>query len=214
MVHDHPRNVSAFLVSCLCVLVIIPDLGFAQEKCLKIGAERLIETRLASAGFFANLRYSESSIHYQMDRLLENAKQRLIKFQQADRACNDTCAHPVVGISFSSRPNQSLEGYSESDKCQQLFEKTLKAPIVYGNRQFESSDAAKDWYNDLSRGAGVDGEDLYQRCDGSCSPAYSSFIANRGGNLIVTTRIICGHARDKDDDQYVLSAAIRAECSD
>ncbi len=184
----------------------------ADDACLEPGHSRVIENTLASAGFFANLRYSEDSIHYQMDQLLDRAKNKLGIFQQKSSICANSCAKPVVGIVFSSHPRYTLDNYSEADKCQKLFELTSKDPIVYKHRLFKDDEEAKEWYNDLSRGSGEDGEDLYDRCDGSCSPQYSSFIWSENGGLAVTTSIICGHARDKDDDQYVLSSALRAEC--
>jgi hypothetical protein len=107
----------------------------------------------------------------------------------------------------------ALPEYEDSPSCQRLLEATQQQPIVYGNRQFDTQDDAEEWYNDLTQGDGADGEDLYSRCPGQCSPSYSSVIYRKSGQFVITTSIICGHARDKDDNQYRLTSSLRWICS-
>jgi hypothetical protein len=200
------------LPSSVLSLTVLSSTVFADANCVPVGTDMPLESTLASAGFFANLRYSENSIHYQMDKLLERAQVRLKEASSQTQACPGRCSNPVLGIVFSSTPNVEYAKYSEHGKCEVLYKQTNEHPIVYGNRRFDSKQDAEDWYNDLTQGDGDDGEDLYRICSGRCSPRYSSFIASQGGQLTITTSIICGHARDKDDDQYKLSSALRWQC--
>jgi hypothetical protein len=106
----------------------------------------------------------------------------------------------------------TLPEYEDSPSCQKLLEATKQQPISYSNREFNTQDDAEEWYNDLTQGDGTDGEDLYNRCPGQCSPSYTSIIHRRNGKFLITTSIICGHARDKDDNQYRLTSSLRWMC--
>lgn len=199
-------------VATLCALVKLSK-AIAQSPCAPSQQDVSIRSTLASAGFFDNLRNSDDSIRYQTDQLLsqsENKAEQLI--QQKSPCGSSSCAAPIVAVVFSSTPNITLAEYKDSPSCQKLLESTRQNPIVYGNRQFDTQDDAEEWYNDLTQGDGTDGEDLYNRCPGQCSPSYSSVIYRRGGKFIITTSIICGHARDKDDNQYRLTSSLRWMC--
>lgn len=183
-----------------------------QSKCSPLNVDIPIRSTLASAGFFANIRNSDDSIRFRMDELLAQAKAAAKERYAQESTCRRDCTNAVVAVIFSSSPNKTLAAYDETSTCEQLSTKTQKAPIVYENRSFDSEQAAKDWYNELTQGDGTDGEDLYEKCPGRCSPTYSSTAYEESGKFIVTTSIICGHARDKDDNQYQLHAALRWVC--
>jgi hypothetical protein len=185
----------------------------AQSPCKPPQQDISIRTTLASAGFFDNLRNSDDSIRFQMDQLLSQSETRASELGQQGPPCaSSACGSPVVAVVFSSTPNMSLPEYEDSPSCQKLLEATRQQPIVYENREFETREDAEEWYNDLTQGDGADGEDLYNRCPGQCSPSYSSVIFRKGSKFIITTSIICGHARDKDDNQYRLSSSLRWMC--
>ena len=186
--------------------------GTAQTKCTPLNEDVEVGSTLASAGFFANLSNSSSSIHYRMDDLLDRAKAAARKVTQQEADCARSCGDPVVAVFFQSVPNKTLTEYDEASVCDKLLADTTANPIVYGNRSFPEEDEAKDWYNDLTQGDGADGEDLYKRCPGKCSPTYASEGYQKDGKFIVTTSIVCGHARDKDDNQYRLNASLRWVC--
>lgn len=198
-------------------LSIVASLSFSstvmgQSKCSPLNVDIPIRTTLASAGFFANIRNSDDSIRFRMDELLTQAKAAAHERYTTENNCRRDCTNAVVAVIFSSSPNKTLTDYDETSSCQQLSDSTQKSPITYKNRAFDSEASAKEWYNDLTQGDGPDGEDLYEKCPGKCSPAYSSTAYEEGGKFIVTTSITCGHARDKDDNQYRLNAAIRWVC--
>lgn len=188
-------------------------LAHGQSPCAQPTNDIAVGNTLASAGFFDNLRNSDDSIRFHMDELLSKSEAQVTQHVQPPRPCAQSCVRPVVAIVFSSVPNMTLPAYEDSAICQKLLEETTKQPIVYGNRTFDTQEDAKEWYNDLTQGDGPDGKDLYRRCPGRCSPAYSSLIYRITNKLVVTTSIICGHARDKDDNQYRLTSSLRWMCS-
>ena len=198
------------LVVALSSSLSAPVMG--QSKCAPLNVDIPIRSTLASAGFFANIRNSDDSIRFRMDQLLTQAKAAAHERYIQETGCRRDCTNAVVAVVFSSSPNKTLSEYDETSTCQRLQEQTLTSPIVYDKRSFDSEEAAKDWYNELTQGDGADGEDLYEKCPGKCSPAYSSTAYEDAGKFLVTTSIVCGHARDKDDNQDRLNAALRWVC--
>ncbi len=198
MVVSLPLASNAFAKSPPCTVVTDADIP--------------VGSAVASAGFFANLRNADHSLKYVTDQLLTKARVVAEAVTLAGRGCKDTCIAPVAAIVFTSTPNLLLESYDESADCQRYYEQTVLNPIVYDRRTFDSEKEAKEWYQDLTTGDGEDGEDLYARCPGMCSPAYSSVAYKYGGKFVVTATIICGHARDKDDNHYRLSSSVRWIC--
>lgn len=184
----------------------------AVPHCALPSHEIPIRTTLASAGFFANLRNAEHSINSRMDTLLSEAQAAAHKTAETRLPCPTACTKPAIAVVFTSTPNLQLQDYDEHSRCQRLYESTQISPIVYANRVFPSDRDAKKWYKELTQGNGPDGADLYERCPGKCSPSYSSIVYRKDEQYIVTASIVCGHARDKDDDQYRLTASLRWLC--
>lgn len=206
------RSAKQPLLALTCSLLLISSNAIAVPHCAPAGEVIPYQSSLASAGFFANLRNSETSVNYQMDQMLANASTNRIQVATERPLCGTSCGGARLAIIFSSTPNLRLSDYDESDRCEQLRKQTRAAPIVYAGRIFNSADEAREWYHDLTQGDGPDGEDLYQRCPGSCSPEYSSTIIRDKEKMIISTTIVCGHARDKDDGQYQLESAFRWVC--
>lgn len=171
-----------------------------------------VRTTLASAGFFANLRNAEHSINSRMGALLAQARAQAAQVASQPSPCKRNCQIPVVAVVFTSAPRIALDNYDEKGACEHLLRLTTAHPIIYANRAFTSEQDAKKWYQDLTQGDGPDGKDLYKRCPGLCSPSYSSTAYHLDNQFVVSTSIVCGHARDKDDDQYTLSASLRWIC--
>lgn len=186
--------------------------ALADLPCTPLGQEISLKTSVASAGFFANLRNARHSVRFRTDQMLEDARAAAQTASVREAQCKRSCSKPVITVIFRSTPYRYLTDHEDTSLCEELLEKTSKSPIVYDNRRFPSDDAAREWYRDLTQGDGDDGEDLYRRCPGACSPTYSSVAYRQGEELIVSTSIICGHVRDKDDDQYTLSTALRWVC--
>ena len=147
-----------------------------------------------------------------MDSLLAEAFMATETLSRQPIKCKTPCDSAQIAVVFKSSPQIVLTDYEDKAQCELLLSKTTATPIQYRPAIFNSADAAKDWYHDLTQGDGPDGEDLYRRCDGSCSPIYTSTVIKEGENFKITTSIICGHARDKDDDQYLLESGIQWLC--
>ena len=90
---------------------------------------------------------------------------------------------------------------------------TTKNPIEYRKTNFASIEAINTWFSDFSQGKGKDGENLYQRCDGLCSPQYTTIIEEKErGSYDVHAQVVCGPARDKNDNNYNLELFLRWTC--
>jgi hypothetical protein len=206
------RIIGALLIMmCLSLRGGVSE-ALAQSTCTPLNNDIPVGSGLASAGFFANLRNADNSINFLMDELISKSEVQAQRISSEQRTCPRSCSQPVVAIVFTSTPNRTLDSYDESTSCAQYQELTTASPIVYANRTFDSQSDAESWYEDMTQGNGIDGEDLYGRCPGKCSPAYSSVIYQRNQKFVVTTSIVCGHARDKDDNQYRLTASVRWIC--
>lgn len=213
------RTLCLFVVILSFYIPLVPAYGQNYRHVEKLTCptiNRIIHVRStrASAGFFSNLRRSESSLRNQTDKLLNEGRIRAHHLLHASKmhSCSMPCSDAVVSMRFTSRPHQTLTTYRESNRCETLLQTTMKTPIVYQEKKFESEDAARSWYKALTLGEGPDGKDLYRRCPGSCSPSYETHIYWRDNKLNLTTTVVCGHARDKTDDTYDLSLSLQWIC--
>ena len=170
-----------------------------------------LEKQLASAGSFANLRKSAGSLNYETGRMLDAAVERL-KNQTID--CKGGCGQADNKIVLKSIPNKFITDSSDSAKCQQYFEQTSKVPLKY-KKTFPGGIAELQvWISQFSQGSGAEGKDLYVKCDGACSPQYTYYIsfAENQKSAQVQADVICGPARDKSDNQYQVSTALKLSC--
>ncbi len=196
----------------LFLTLVANSATWAAPKCAPLNKEVPVRSVVASAGFFANLRNADYSVQYVTDALLRESDVAAARLTAAESSCRHKCHQAVVATIFSSVPNITLGEYDERGRCEALLAKTRHHPIQFLNRSFDGREEFEDWYSDLTQGDGKDGESLYEQCPGKCSPQYSSLMFERGDKLVVSTSVVCGHARDKDDDQYVLRAAVRWIC--
>lgn len=201
------------ILEALLLTLVAVSQTWATPKCAPLNKEVSVRAVVASAGFFANLRNADYSVGYVTDALLRESEVAAARLSAVESDCRPNCPNAVVAIVFSSVPNITLREYDERARCEVLLEKTRRHPIQFLDRSFNGRDEFEDWYKDLTQGDGKDGESLYEQCPGRCSPQYSSTIVKRGEKLVVSTSVVCGHARDKDDDQYVLRSAVRWICS-
>lgn len=202
-----------FLAGIFLSLVgLAPVSSAAPVPCIPVNTDIPVRSTLASAGFFANLRRADNSISFLMDQLISESEVRAREITSSQGSCSRSCADALTAVVFTSTPNRTLPDHEDAAMCARLFQSTQQTPIEYRNRTFDSQEDAEEWYNDLTQGDGSDGEDLYARCPGACSPAYSSVTYQINGKFTVSTSVVCGHARDKDDNQYRLTASVRWIC--
>lgn len=184
----------------------------AERRCTPLEKAIPLRSTLASAGFFANFRNAENSVSYLMEQMLSEGYTRARQMVARERQCERSCADAVVAVFFKSIPHKTLADYDEYSTCKRLYDATKKKPITFDNRFFSSQEDVKDWYEEVTRGNGADGAQLYEQCPGKCSPIYTAITYEKSGQYIASASIICGHARDKSDDQYRLTTSLQWIC--
>lgn len=196
------------------ILLLFADTGASQaEECDAHSKTLEVESVSASASSWGNLRNNPGSVRYESSRMLKKATTAAPPQAPADFTCPAGCTvQPAPQVIFQSVPAKFLSDYSEKPHCDDLKAQTSKKPLKYSDRNFPSADALSDWFGDFSQGKGTDGKDLYTRCDGACSPQYTCEIRRNSSKLLLNASVLCGPARDKDDNSYRLTLAYRWSC--
>ncbi len=199
----------------LCSLFISAPV-WAEEaaSCPAVLKEEPLLKVEATASFFANVRGADGSIRAESKRMLEAAFAGIGSAAKPGDLCPASCSLPMTPlVMFQSIPKKYKSNYSGQEECEKLLADTSKAPFVYKEKMFNSVSELTSWFNDFSQGKGPEGTDLYNRCRGDCSPQYRILVDKRGAKYAVTANVICGDARDKDDNQYELSSAYLWQCA-
>ena len=190
-----------------------PGPVLAGSKCETASKQIEQSAITATAALWANYRNSAGSLRYESERLLTEAITKLPNAQAPESLCGTDCGKPSAAISFSSVPAKFLSSYSDKEKCARLEKETKDSPLSYSKRSFQSLKELNDWFSDFSQGKGKDGSDLYNKCDGDCSPQYTLSIVPKDGKFVVDASVLCGPARDKDNNVYHLRSAYVWSCS-
>ena len=128
--------------------------------------------------------------------------------------CGDACdGRSVSEVVYRVEPTVFLAESEQQAMCLTLEDQTKLKPLHFGDKSFESIDKMNDWLMEFSQGRGKDGKSLYTQCGGNCSPRYTFRISQEGGQLRVQADVLCGLARDKLSDLYVVSTAIEWRCN-
>ena len=131
----------------------------------------------------------------------------------APSACTDGCSDNVKAeIVYEVQPTAFLPKEKQNQVCLDFEESTKSDPMQFGPKTFPSVEDLHTWINDFTRGKGDDGKKLYDTCSSNCSPRYTFFIEKNGEKLTVTSDVLCGLARDKDEEFYQVSTKIRQTC--
>jgi len=168
--------------------LLSPTICFAQAPCV----EGQTNDVLASASTWDNLRNSENSIKFKIGKLLKEG------------IGNSTNAK----FTIASKPQKLLSDYSDKVYCEAKKQETSNTKLIFASPKLGSLDNLNSWIADFSQGKGKQGGELYEKCDKTCSPEYEyqiSYNNEKGEQYEVKALVICGHARDKDDNQYKLS---------
>ena len=204
----------SFLI-LLMSIILSSKLSFATDigNCSNYVRDVLVESKLATASLYANLRNKSGSISFETKQMLDRAEDNIQSAIKPQDLCPSNCKLPSEPlVIFKSTPNKYLVDYDQSSKCNAMLVDTTKNPIAYNHRVFDSLKSLEDWFGDLLQGKGSDGKDLYNKCDGQCSPQYTCNISNNGNNFTLDAKVVCGPARDKDDNQYKISYSYRSVC--
>jgi hypothetical protein len=167
---------------------------------------------VATASLWANVLARPTSIRAESARLLREAQDEARRSTPPAEPCPAGCTGPSgPEILFRSVPRRVRSDYSGAAYCAATLEQTAAHPLTY-SRHFASQSELGNWIYDLAMGDGPDGKHLYERCDNSCSPRYTYLIRPEADGLAVETSVICGHARDRDDNKFELSYSVRWSC--
>ena len=207
-------------IQCFLFALALPlvSSALADQDCSKDYEEILVESKVTTAATWANFRNKPGSLSYESNRLMKLALANEPKAKVESMSppkCATGCVRSSSPIAvFRSIPMLYLQDYSDRKTCEGLLEKTQVSPLSYKNRNFPTEDSLNDWFQDFSQGKGKDGSDLYAKCSGDCSPQYTYFIVPnpKSGSYSVNAEVLCGHARDKSDNNYKLSLSYRWSC--
>jgi hypothetical protein len=178
------------LLIILVTSFIFPAILVADNTCdIKNGI-----SKVATASTWENLRNNEGSLKFETSEVLKCGL-NLLSYEKT--------------LEITSVPKTFLNDNEDSKYCQTKLNETTKSPYLYNAGSFLTIEELNDWIKDFSQGAGKEGKDLYAKCDKSCSPQYLYKINKNSDNkLLLKAEVICGQARDKDENLYNLKAKI------
>ena len=223
MINQPNSRSIAILIAIFCCLsvqfifIALSSLkALADTSCDTADVESILETTVATAAAWSNLRNNPGSLSFESARLLNLATASSVKGQSnRPQVCPAGCrATEQPRKVLRSVPLKFIAEYEEFEQCQVLYQQTKQNPFSYLNRRFKSEATLTDWFQDFSQGKGIDGKDLYSKCPGKCSPQYSYKISKTEADqtINIDATVICGHARDKSDNSYRLSLAAVWSC--
>ena len=148
--------------------------------------------KIATAATWANLRNKPGSLRFETGEMLKCGLAKLKENQI---------------LKIISIPNAFRIDSDDNSYCAAKSEETSKTPLTFDAGQFSALEEINTWIEKFSQGKGEEGKVLYSKCDRSCSPQYTYLITKLSAeNLNVSANVICGPARDKDDNQYALES--------
>lgn len=193
-------------------LVHLPSANSESPPC-KFGQITLpLESKIASAGITANLFGTESSVKGVAKALLSSALDVLPS--KVRNMCPGKCGRAEPKVFLRAIPSKFLSNYDDEHRCEMHLASTRNSPLTFRDFTFASIDDFADSFSDFSRGKGPMGEELYEKCDGDCSPQFTLKIKQLDdGTFAQDADVVCGHARDQDDDTYTVSTELVVSCN-
>ncbi len=204
-----------FVFAAVFSLMMFPFAVSAQnaQSCSAIRQEIPGSSSVATASTTANIWGTSNSLKVASRAMIQQALQKAQSLTPPAALCPAPCQAPTKAlINFKAVPQAFLSKYSDQNTCDALLTQTQQKPFLYPDRKFSSLEDFYSWYNDFSTGSGTDGKDLYQKCSGSCSPQYSTYIQQPASGVSASASVICGPARDKSNDQYNISYSLVWQC--
>jgi hypothetical protein len=183
----------------------------ASAECVTRPVDTAIDSELGSVGFMKNIAEHPESIRAIAKRLLVKAIESPAFRDVPD--CGPGCAAPASpSVIYKVDPTVFLPEAEQQAMCLSLEDETAAKPLRFEQRAFASLEQLHDWMMEFSQGRGDDGKQLYAQCGGNCSPRYTFRIQQDGDNLVINADVLCGLARDRKSDQYLVSTTVRWPC--
>ncbi|MGE0485482.1 MAG: hypothetical protein AB7Q81_15165 [Gammaproteobacteria bacterium] len=184
----------------------------SAPTCPRTLAEEPLATEYGSAGIMKNLAETEDSIKAIASRLLEQAL--TVENKKPAPGCSADCPDDgVAEVIYRVAPMSFLPRAEQNELCLRLEDETTTDPLRFTPPAFAGVEPLNRWISEFSQGRGPDGKALYERCASNCSPRYTFFIASEAEGYAVRAEVQCGLARDKANDQYLISTALRRSCA-
>lgn len=188
------------------------DVVTSAAPCVPSSHETPIATETGSVGIIKNLAEDPSSIRAIAGRLLTAALTADSK--DPHTGCDAACARRSESqIVYRVAPTAYLADEQQLEVCRQFENQTATHPLTFNQREFRSVDEMNEWIMAFSQGRGEDGRLLYELCSSNCSPRYTFLIAEQHAGYAVRTEVLCGLARDRSNDLYRVSTAVRHTCA-
>lgn len=186
--------------------------GARATDCARTPAETQIATATGSVGVMKNLAEHPNSIRAVAGRLLSDAL--IADGKQAGPACDTACAQrDKAEIVYRVAPTAYLADNQQREVCRKFESETSSHPLTFNQRQFRNVDELNEWIMAFSQGQGEDGRLLYELCSSNCSPRYTFLIAEQNAGYAVKAEVLCGLARDRSNDVFRVSTAVRRSCA-
>ena len=148
---------------------------------------------LASAGIYDNLTSKSNSIKVVTKTLLDQAESKVGSENK---------------IKFTAQPNVFLKEYANKEYCLGKLAETQKKPIVF-YQSFPDLNGFSEYFSKLATGKNDDGDTMYEECPKDCSFNFTIDLKKDTNRYKSEIKAICGEARDKDDNQYLLAVAVK-----
>lgn len=178
--------------------------------CPEGNAEVPLATETGSVAFLHNLTGHPDSIREVAGRLLEDA----LEGPGAAKGCEPDCPVPNKSeVVYRVTPTAFLATDQQRPECIGFEDQTREEPMEFEPRAFATLDELNDWIMEFSQGRGEDGKLLYERCSSNCSPRYTFLIAEQSSGYEVRAEVQCGLARDRSNNDYRISTALRRTCA-
>ncbi|MGH8595244.1 MAG: hypothetical protein ACREXT_01150, partial [Gammaproteobacteria bacterium] len=189
----------------------IPSQPTVPAACASAIEETPLMEEQGSAGILYNLAEHPKSIRAVAAKLLSAALDS--SAAKARPVCTAGCA-PAKDpeVVYRVAPATFLPKSKQTALCLRLEHDTQTDPLNFPAHEFKTVDDFNNWVTEFSQGRGPEGEQLYVQCGGNCSPRYTFFIAPGASGMRVQSEVICGLARDRDQEDYNVSTALRKRC--
>ena len=199
-------------------MALAPFLGAAAAPpserldCSESQREVALASATGSVGFIKNLAEDPSSLRVVAGHLLTKALAD--EPRPASAGCAPNCsADARAEVVYRVTPTAFLAAGQQRDVCRRFESETTLHPLEFNQRSFRNVAELNDWIMEFSQGRGDDGKLLYQRCSSNCSPRYTFLIAEQNSGYAVRASVLCGLARDKSNENYRISTAVRRSCA-
>jgi hypothetical protein len=209
--HDLQTRDMGRLVAALVLCSAVS--AWSQEPCTPAHVDLSRTQATATAKSLANILKAQGSVRAEVTRQLRNAREGATQAEPPDDACSHLCrVGQPAQILLTIAPEKFLAVYADAHKCEERLSQTSAQPLRFGPRHAGSTDELAAWISDLSQGRGLDGAVLYKQCDGSCSPRYSARVTQDGDGFVATLDVVCGPARDRNNNMYSVASGYRWAC--